>query len=602
MRFSKDSEGLLNAAFMHTAGIDLNHVSSEIQARTAPYLEQQREISQAGTHPQAIAQRAGLHTMQALLFETGGSFDSMCEQAATAEPTPPPNWNLVSAIELLAIANITIAQALMPKKLREAAEEWQWVDAKRQMEICEELFEFLRNFHGAEEKNRKSLNEVDLSTLWCADYLQQGAERIFAKSFMKHEEIEPNCLGKAQILVAFFELAKAKIVGITPIVLSEDTVHSTLCGLSSAITGWAKENDIEISEKLLARFAQRERASEILERHPCRFHMAVAIELADESWFMIDPHMQVRGPLSNSVEIRFSSQLVDLFAPVLPGFCSMSAEGEGVQKATFSAAMAAGDMMDACKRIRGDWGKYDDNPQACIPLLAHSAVLEVLVEEGIGVPDGQQEDFRDFIAGEKFALFTMNRGSSGQQAVRFRTSTGRELSSKETMRMQVSMSILSMLGVSSEVELGQLDQPEIHAKGLRRVLSMLPSMAYKHAAKALGVTSTGGRLIHPVLEIYEPKFRIGVEQLAHLNAISASPSNKVVMELAALCGGQHHMALAATEALRSGAENNSTIAWAAIDVLQKSPALLPVAKDGLLQLTEEGLLTPTSTSQELAHV
>ena len=89
-------------------------------------------------------------------------------------------------------------------------------------------------------------------------------------------------------------------------------------------------------------------------------------------------------------------------------------------------------------------------------------------------------------------------------------------------------------------------------------------------------------LPHPLMEIYEPHFRIGVEIIAHMNAIG-DQSNEVIMPLAAVCGGQHHLILAATESLRTGTVS-SALANQALATLKETPAILSEAEDVIRQL------------------
>ena len=594
MRFSLDTERLLDQAFVHSLGRPLSEpmIQKAITHLHRNYQSTQQEIDQVARGQfQRAAQLAGLHAVQAALYQGGGDLDKMEQVIAETAECKIPNWELVAAVETLASMNMTIAGQHLPKRIRELAEEWSWVDASRQREICEELFIFLSRFHRKEEDPAEKIDELDLSTAWCQDYLRQEPQRIFPRHFLTQENVEPNCLGKAQMLLAFFEIAEAQVLGLTPISLSEDAVHSTLGHLSDAMSAWAEDNDIEISAKLLKRFARRKKAAELLNSYPSRFHMTVAVRLADNSWFVIDPHMQVRGQISNPLEISFAAQMVGLLCPVLPGFCSLSSEGGAMQKATLSAAMAAGRVFDKCSLIKQRWASVDHHPGAAIPLFSASGALDLFLAEGIGVLERDKELYQRIVAGEQAAILTFKRGRNSEETtVRFRADSGRELSLEETMRLQVSMSVLSLLAVESEADIGRLDDTALHARGLRKALSILPSVAYKHAAEKLGVTQVGGRLLHPAFEVYEPKFRVGIEQLAHLNALCPNPSNRTVMELAAICGGQHHQALGATEALRDKRGQSSQVAWSAIDVLQKSPVKISVAEEALAELRRQGVL------------
>jgi hypothetical protein len=326
--------------------------------------------------------------------------------------------------------------------------------------------------------------------------------------------------------------------------------------------------------------------------------MGVVVPLSDGRYYLIDPHMRSAGVFAQTPTLKMVDYLVDWFSSLHPGVAVLHNEYALVEKAMYEASMAAGEPIDAINQVLKRWDSIDRNPYAAIPLLAQTRALELLLEHGFYVPEEEAKNFLGILRGDVDAKFLLVRiESEGMQGLlSFRTSSGQELSPEMHTKLTIAAMVINFAsggklftaykeqkkGAEKEENSGASPAiAEALAEGMNTALSVLFSAAFKRATKGMHYGKHDIALPHPLVEIYEPWFRIGVEMIAHANAISACDEG-VVMDLAGICGGQFHVSLAAAEPLRTG--ESSELSSNARALLEQMPARLRTAEQVLSQL------------------
>ena len=527
--YSKEMTHLLELAFGLAIGKSFTSepVVSTLEQKLAYYSRMQGEqFEQTG---QGIACLRGLHQVQQLAYQSGGSIRGIVAQASELPKVASPPWELVAALETLATANLVVAGHLMPKPLIEAAEAWQAASADEQVVLCEKVYDALLSAVDPSEKAAAA--ESNPEDYWLEDYNNQPAERIFPLQFLREKKTEPNCFGKGQMLTAFAQRVGARHYGATPILTTEDFVHPRLLTIISMIAEWSNARGIALPSKLQAVFNRRVDAEKAIKSAPSRFHMALVIELKDGRWYFIDPHMRSRGLLSNNLEMAVAPELVDYLCPVLPGFTVLMTETGQAQEKLEKGCLDAGAIIEKSHRMLDDWQSVAKNPGAVLPILSREGVLEVLVEEQVGIADEQLEMFQQAMRGEKF-FFAQLKKEDGQSApVVFRDRTGIEIPIVQQMRLQIALQIVVTLSGGAVLKKEGGFDSEALTEAMMRILGIMQSLAYRRICRGLAASREKPSMVHPVFELYEPSFRIGVELISHLNCLNGE-SNEVIMELA----------------------------------------------------------------------
>lgn len=573
---------LIDAAFALSIGPKVRGSKLEdiITEKEAYY---RAAFSSGEIHPlQSAALRLGVHRAQQALNESHGRVDLLSRAARNVAPVEQ-DWRLISELEILAHVNRVVAQAKLPTALRERALRWHSMSVDEQKETCRILYDAYVS--GNEER------ELDDSLPgWWRDYHDQPLRRIVPRMFLEITPCEANCFGKGQMLCAFFALANAKHYGATPLQTAWDHSGTILLRMLERIAIFAAESNIELPEKLRLTAAKRKEADAFIKEAPDRFHMAVIVQLSDGSWYQIDPHMHSLGELE-SPGLDSAATVIDLFSPVLPGITLLSSEDAIIERAILEASMSCGNIIDMARSFERTWRKHDYSPQAAISLLAQQpGLLEAFVEGRVGVLDSDAQAMADALAGNGVVFVCQGKDASSRRGFRFRSPNGEDVPPELFSRFQIALLI------SATLTKGELLQDGLNVEalgdGMRRGLGILFSLGYRKALRAMKSVKGQPTHVHPVTELYEPSFRIGIEMIAHFNARTIK-SNDVIMELAALCGGQHHAILAATEPLRLGSREVSEVAYAAARMLASTPFVLPVVREGL-SLLEQAEIFPLS--------
>lgn len=601
---------VLADAFMRAIGASPEHelIAHRVASRRAGYEDARLDDRSTPDSGQLRAYRLGVHRFQERLYLTRGSIREVLASREVC-PVSPTNWELVAYLETLGEVAVASAIQLLPSRLQELAGEWSSAgeDAALQIAVCERLFDALLDDKTGDSAGTRPEEEPRFDDLWLADYLDQDPGRIFPRHFLRDAKGRPNCLGKAILLKAFFDIVRTKVLGATPITSFHDAAERTMVDLGQGIVSCAERKSIQLPERLLKAMRARERLEAARRATPDRFHMAILVPLADGRWFLIDPHQRCCGVLESNNDISYAAELIDLFCPVLPGFAVLHPEGRQFQNAVHAAAMDAGGIVDRAARTVSRWDGCGRNPHAALPLLAQPELLAVFLDANYCHPAERAEELARILREEDDAnaLFVTLEAAGARQLLNFRTTSGRELSNRERTLLCLAAivvdfasggELLPALAVEHGAPCDGGERPDLGralTNGMNAALGALQAFAYRAATKRLRFGRRSRGLPHPLMEVYEPMFRIGVELVSHLNAVGEC-DHDVVRELAALCGGQHHAVLAATEPLRTGARTLTPVAAHAVAMLQATPAVLPVVRDGLGHLVYAGLIEAPS--------
>jgi len=585
---------LLDDAVYHS--VRLSRSSPEYQEmisrRREYYVNFDSLISES--FPQAVFMRAGLQNVQPLFIESCANLSLMDVLARDLTANKPVSWDLIAELEGLSTINYEIAKTFMPDELKDASSRWGNSTTEEQIVLCRQVYDALLSERYYTKGDDKFITE-EPSDYWIPDYQNQPPSRIFPLEFLQLNKIEPNCFGKAQMLVAFAKQAGAKHYGATPVTTAQEVIHPTLVTVMAAIGHEANRRGIELSPKLDRAFRKRKASTEAIFRAPNRFHMALVIQLNDGSWYYIDPHMRSLGPIDNPTDMAEVPKVIDYLCPVLPGFAATVCVNISFAE-TLAVATTQGSIeMEQSHHLRDKWAEYDFEAKAALPLLARSKSLETLVNEGVGVTEDEKESFLRALAGDGFIQISFRAEHGKVNLLNFSTNSGREISPQMRSRLQIAAIVLNAASGGKFLCEDGLKSNLPIVDGMNKCFTILQSIAYRKVGLDLGLTSSNPGMVHPVLELYEPDFRIGLELVAHLNSVGKQ-SNQVIMELAQLCGGQHHLVLAAAEPLRINSKEMSEASSDAVNILRRTSVLLHSGEEVLRTLEEGGYIESISKS------
>lgn len=274
-----------------------------------------------------------------LLF--GGIMNIMMSEEETLRELPkrPEAGELPvglrAQIDLLGHELVNVAQGVLPPEVKVLAAEWKTASAKRQVEILPLVARTLKDFH-RENRVRGDLSKEDPTIssgglFW--DYVNQNPNRFLPAKFAKSEY--PNCLGMAQLLVAFGRLCEARTFLATPVSAVTSVCHRKLRRLLSQI----------LLECLRLRYVTEEQGGNLFaatrlaiaqeELWLTLFHSAIVLQLQDGSWVMLDPYLDVCGPLPQSYRLSEVGATLEKYRWVLPGLSLLSTDcGIGERHAT----------------------------------------------------------------------------------------------------------------------------------------------------------------------------------------------------------------------------------------------------------------------------
>ena len=389
-------------------------------------------------------------------------------------------------------------------------------------------------------------------------------------------------------MTAFFESVGVQVVGTTPVTRSYEVAEEALADTTEMINSFSTKLGVKLPQRFAESQEKRLELAAARAAQPDRFHMGVLVPLADGRWYQIDPHMQSAGILEHSDHLDSEVSVLRLASGAHPGVALLHDEQLQNHRQTERAREKFLEVIQIAALLYDEWRRFGCNPRAAIPLLARSAALEVLIETGILHDEEKTSLYLRHLRGEEQGyLMATVQG----KPLMFRTESGQMASPADHSKLVIMHQVLTFAGMCGMAEQNALEEVDManpyayFAEGFEYCLGVLCVAAYRKVVEELRYSIEHVSLPHPLMEIYEPSFRVGVELVAHLNALGEQ-DNDVIMSLAAVCGGQHHLILAATESLRTEAPA-STLANEALATLKATPAILSNANDVLRQLLGE---------------
>ena len=214
---------------------------------------------------------------------------------------------------------IARARFCLPQQALLLAEEWVSASCERQKAILEDLFDSLNvlKYQAAESGESEDL---------LGEYQRRRFHRICGRflphSFGRLEDgASPNCLGMAELLAAWCEVA-----GVGPYLIAVPLQIAQQ--MSGVFLEMLRRSYLPIAGCLgadgpgmLLDFALEEffeeKTNELQSYE--QFHAAVVIRLGDGSWYLLDPYMENHGVLPECWEIEEARQVLRKYQTVLPG-------------------------------------------------------------------------------------------------------------------------------------------------------------------------------------------------------------------------------------------------------------------------------------------
>ena len=261
------------------------------------------------------------------------------------------------------------------------------------------------------------------------------------------------------------------------------------------------------------------------------------------------------------------------------------------------------ELTAVIEKMLASWEHYEKRPEAAVPILASERLaLEELAQyiERLELPNMGQEELIAAFRGERDDIPVLKVEIDGERTPRYpiRLQSNRTPSREEFLCYQLASFCLDILSKGA-VSKARVESPEVclaaFAEGFESCLGALVSLAYRKTSLVMGVGKNATEGVHPLVEVYEPTYRVGLELLSHLNAIGDT-SEEVTMRLATSCSGQHQLLLAAAAPLRTGAEELSAASRGAAELLDSLPWILPEAEEVLDKLAERGLFSRSEKS------
>ncbi|MCA9017678.1 MAG: hypothetical protein KDA77_20305, partial [Planctomycetaceae bacterium] len=203
--------------------------------------------------------------------------------------------SLVSELTLLGQRAIHNTAELLDPHLKQLASEYAVSSHDRRYKICEQLYQSLLT----QSEPVRSQNEL-LEHIW-DDLSNQSCNRIFARQFLKHGN--PNCFGRALILLAFAQLAEATVLGTSPLIPGSELSirHDAL--VAKWILRHARRNNVPLRPELFSFLQFAVARPEIDRVRPLMFHMGLVFQISPACWILIDPHAKAFGRYQNGALI-----------------------------------------------------------------------------------------------------------------------------------------------------------------------------------------------------------------------------------------------------------------------------------------------------------
>lgn len=452
----------------------------------------------------------------------------------TAETASLP---LTSTLTQLGEQAIQSAIEGLDPQLNALAKEYADGSGSRRNVICEELFRQLVT------QTKPVRTQAELVKHVCEDVSNQSCNRIFPRQFHKHGN--PNCLGRALILLAFARLAGAPVLGATPLISGSEIAIRHDVRVARGILRRADRQQVKLKPELKTFLEFMTDRPGIDRLRPPMFHMGILMQTSAASWTLIDPHAKVTGKYRNQ---RLISEIHEqsLFQP------------EQVFAADFrvEADLKCSQQLWGLKPITDFLGELQTLSESdqldvgdVLVFLAESNLLEYLLSDAWNLPRVEKANITAQLRGSASPVVAprlLETLSLGNCAEPLRS------------RMQALLSWFLLLDSGKELvgllafavsEGSESLRREMLEQSTRELLEELIARLHGFLFNTVSLSNERG-LLHPVLELYQPEFRVGVELVSHVNAVTLR-SEAIPEALSRVCPGQTIQISRATEILRN---------------------------------------------------
>jgi hypothetical protein len=470
------------------------------------------------------------------------ALESEIQQIAARSPdTDQAARQLIAELTVLGQRAIqTTAALLEPDLIRLAAEFADASDQKRK-ELCHELFEALLTPTPPVRTQGELLEHI-----W-EDLSNQSCNRIFARQFSRHGN--PNCLGRALIMLAVARLAGARVLGATQLIPGAEIAMRHDARLARGILRQAERQHIELKPELISFFEFIIARPEINRLRPAMFHMGIMLHIGDD-WMLIDPHAKQAGRYRNQALI---SQLEKQSRQNPEAMLTADFRAESDLKCSQQLwqLKSTTALLEKLQTLR--------HTDAChindaLVTLADSHLLDFILSNAWNIPRAEKEKIAATLRGvpsptaEQISLDSLADGSYPQSTLR---------------RIQALLAYFLLLDSGKEF-VGLLSfhvsddtqtlRQELLQSAFRELLDELRARCHGFLFNRAALGNDRG-LLHPALELYQPEFRVGVELVSHVNAVTLR-SEEITQLLSRVCTGQTIQISQATGILR---HKNATI-------------------------------------------
>lgn len=380
-------------------------------AYDAAWREQRRVAERDDGSDEHIAYHAG-HLAMGRLLQECPEREAIARAFAMAaqEPLSPDVRTLILTLGSLLI---DAAADCLPNETDAWAREWPATDADGRTAICSKLYEVLQSdWQAGFTRDEESFEKHAYS--WLRDRLYDTPDRVLPRRFGKWKtegSVDPNCVGKAQMLLGFARRAGARAYCVTPI--RNMTYLDRL--LSMELKGVIRQDiggrNLRADKSLLKSLDVDDRYDEADHREE-GFHVGVALEIAEGRFVLVDPHSLCWGPFAPEWEFREADRLHRKYAAALPGLAitihdhgrweSWRARWLDEARRLFALSRGLQERLDAVREIPGAMmAAYAESPYMEYVLgdLDIPAEAKALISEDIlrtAVMFGVEDPFAGF--------------------------------------------------------------------------------------------------------------------------------------------------------------------------------------------------------------
>ncbi|MEQ8635061.1 hypothetical protein [Gimesia maris] len=461
---------------------------------------------------------------------------------ARSPDTDQAGCELIAELTVLGQRAIQTTAALLEPDLKRLAAEFIEASDQKRTELCNELFETLLTPTSPVRTQGELLEHI-----W-DDRSNQSCNRIFARQFSKHGN--PNCLGRAQIMLAVARLVGAPVLGATPLIPGSEIAMRHDARLARGILRQAERQKVALKPELISFFEFIITRPDIDRLRPAMFHMGIMLHTGEDGWTLIDPHAKQTGRYRNQALIsRLEQQSRQNPEAMLTA--DFRAESDLTCNKQLWQLKSITEFLEELQTLRQTGGC---NIKDALVTLAESHLLEFIRSDAWNIPRAEKENIAAILRGapsptaEQISLVSLSEEKYPQSISR---------------RIQALLAYFLLLDCGKEFtgllafhvsDDTQSLRQEMLQSAFGELLDDLMARCHGFLFNRAALGSDRG-LLHPVLELYQPEFRIGVELVSHVNAVTLR-SDQITQTLSRVCTGQTIQISQATGILR---HKNATI-------------------------------------------